>query len=181
VLRDKDKIMLYIKSLSPFSKEIEKKLFDSSRAITNSVIYGQVVIGILQGLLVGVGFFVLGIPNALILTLLACLVGILPVIGTAIVWVPVTIYLLVIGDAFSAIGIIIFGLVSSSLDNLIRPIIVSKRAKMNSLLVLLGMIGGLFLFGVLGFILGPLILAYLLIILELYRNKKVSGILIEES
>lgn len=181
VLRDKDKIISYIKSLSPFSKEIEKKLFDSSRAITNSVIYGQFVIGTLQGLLVGVGFFILGISNALILTLLACLAGIFPVIGTAVVWVPVAIYLLVTGDAFSAIGIVIFGLVSSSLDNFLRPIIISRRTHMNSLLILIGMIGGLFLFGILGFILGPLVLAYLLIILELYRNKKVSDILIQES
>lgn len=180
VLRDKDKMIFYLKSLSPFSKEIEKKLFDSSKAITNSVIYGQVVIGIIQGIITGLGFFIFRVPNALLLTLLACLAGIFPIIGTTIVWAPVAIYLFVIGKTGAAIGVFIFGLIASTIDNFLRPIIVSKRAKMNSLLILLGMIGGLFLFGVLGFILGPLILAYLIIILELYRNKKVSSILIEE-
>lgn len=180
VLRDSDKMASYVKSLSPFSKEIEKKLFDSSKAITSSVIYGQVVIGIIQGIITGLGFFIFGVSNALLLTLLACLAGIFPIIGTTIVWIPVAIYLFIEGNTGAAIGVLIFGSISSTIDNFLRPIIVSKRAKMNSLLILLGMIGGLFLFGILGFILGPLILAYLIIILDLYRNKKVSNILIEE-
>jgi len=172
VLRDKEIFIDYIKSLLPFSKEIENKLFKSSKDITASVIYGQVIVGILQGLAVGIGFLIFKVPNALFLTLLACLAGIFPIIGTTIIWAPVVIYLLIAGNTFPAFGVAIFGLISSSLDNLIRPIIVAKRARMHSSLILIGMIGGLFLFGILGFILGPLILAYLLIILEIYRNKK---------
>jgi len=171
-LRDKEIFIDYIKSLLPFSKEIEDKLFKSSKDITASVIYGQVIVGILQGLAVGIGFLIFKVPNALFLTLLACLAGIFPIIGTTIIWAPVVIYLLIAGNTFPAFGVAIFGLISSSLDNLIRPIIVAKRARMHSSLILIGMIGGLFLFGILGFILGPLILAYLLIILEIYRNKK---------
>ena len=98
------------------------------------------------------------------------------IIGTTIIWAPIVIYLLLTGDTFSAMGITIFGLVSSLIDNFLRPIIVSRRTKINSALVLVGMIGGLFFFGVLGFILGPLILAYLLIILEIYRKKRVPGL-----
>lgn len=180
-LRDKDKLIQYIKSLSPFSKEIEKKFFDSSKTITNSVIYGQIVIGTIQGLVIGLGYFIFGVPNALILTLLSCMAGIFPIIGTSIVWIPVLIYLFITGNSFSVVGITIFGLLSSSVDNLLRPIFVSKFAKMNSLLILIGMIGGFFFFGILGFILGPLILAYLLILLEIYRTKNISGIFVFES
>lgn len=176
VLRDKDTLVSYVESISPFSKEVEKKLFDSSKAITSSVIYGQIIIGIVQGIVAGAGFFIFGVPNALLITALACLTGILPIIGTAIVWVPVAVYLLIGGNTLSAIGVGVFGLVSSSMDNLLRPIIVSKKTKIHSSIILIGMIGGLFLFGILGFILGPLILAYLLIILELYRGKTGKGI-----
>ncbi|MFH1608103.1 MAG: AI-2E family transporter [archaeon] len=176
-LRDKDKLMIYLQSLLPFSKDIEKKLIDSSKVITSAVLYGQVVIGIAQGLLVGLGFFVLKVPGALLLTALACLAGIFPIIGTAIVWIPVAIYLIIVGNTFSAIGITIFGVVSSLLDNFLRPIIVSRRTRINSLLILIGMIGGIYLFGFLGFILGPLVIAYLFIILEIYRNKESSGFL----
>ncbi len=176
VLRDKKQLLDYIKSLLPFPKNVEKKLFKSSKDITNSVIYGQVIIGLLQGIVVGIGFLIFSIPNALFLTLLASLAGIFPVIGTTIIWIPVVIYLLIGGDTISALGIIIFGIISSTFDNLLRPIIVSKRTSMHSSIILIGMIGGLFLFGILGFILGPLILAYLLIILEIYRDKKAPRI-----
>ena len=141
-----------------------------------SVIYGQVVIGIVQGLAVGLGFFIFKVPNALFLTLLASLAGIFPIIGTTIIWAPVVIYLLIAGNTFPALGVLVFGLISASIDNLARPVFVSKRTQMHSALVLIGMIGGLLLFGVIGVILGPLIIAYLLIVLEIYRNKRSPGI-----
>ncbi len=177
ILRDKEKLIIYIKSLLPFSKDVEKKLFDSSKAITSSVIYGQVIIGILQGLIAGIGFFIFGVPNALFLTALSSLGGILPILGTAIIWFPVLIYALLAGNTFQAIGIGIFGIFSSTIDNIIRPFFISKRTNLHPLIILIGMIGGLFLFGIIGFVLGPLILAYILIILEVYRNKKGPSIL----
>src|SRR3989339_207061 len=176
VLRDKEKLIDYIKSLLPYSKEVENKIFHYTKGITFSVLYGQVVVGILQGVLVGIAFFVFGVSNALLLTLLATLAGIFPIIGTAIVWIPVVIFLFLAGDSFSATGVIIVGLISSNIDNILRPMIVSKRVNISSAVIMIGMIGGFFLFGILGFILGPLILAYLLIILEIYRDKKSPGI-----
>jgi predicted PurR-regulated permease PerM len=179
VLRDKDILVSYVQSLLPFSKEVEKKLFESSKGITFSVIYGQIIVGIAQGLVVGIGFFLFGVPNALFFTLLAIMAGIFPIIGTTIVWLPIMVYFVITGNTFPALGILLFGLISSTMDNFLRPIIVSRRTKMHSALVLIGMIGGLFLFGIIGVILGPLIIAYLLILLELYRNKRVPGILLQ--
>lgn len=181
VLRDKDELVSYLKSLSPFTKDVEKKFFEASKRITASVIYGQVIIGLAQGLIAGLGFFIFGVPNALLLTLFASLAGIFPIIGTAIVWIPVTIYLIIEGSTFATVGVVIFGLISSSMDNFLRPIIVAKRTDIHTSILLIGMIGGLFLFGVLGFILGPLILSYLFILLEIYRNKNVPGFFIQKS
>ena len=180
VLRDKEELIKYIQSILPFSKEVEKKLFKSSKDITISVLYGQVVIGILQGIIAGIGFFIFGLPNALLLTFLAALAGIFPIIGTALVWVPVVIYLLIAGNSFPALGVAIFGLCSSLVENLVKPIFISKRTNMNTSLILIGMIGGLLLFGILGLILGPLIIAYLLIVLELYRDKGSPTIFTQE-
>ena len=180
VLRDKEQLLSYIRSLLPFPKDIEKKLFESSKGITSSVIYGQVIVGLLQGLIIGIGFFIFRVPNALFLTLLASLAGIFPIIGIIIIWLPVLIYLLIAGNTLAAVGVLIFGIVSSNVDNFLKPVIVSKRTQMHSSLVLIGMIGGLFLFGVLGLILGPLILAYLLIILEIYRHREAPGIFIQQ-
>ncbi len=180
VLRDMDGFTKYIRSILPFSESVENKLFKSSKDITLSVIYGQIFVGALQGLIVGIGFFIFGVPNFLFLTLLAVLAGIFPIIGTTIVWAPVMIFLFIAGNNFQGIGVAAFGLVALFIDNVIRPILVSKRARMHPLLILVGMIGGFLLFGVLGFILGPLIIAYSLIILEIYRGKGMKGIFLKQ-
>ncbi|HJZ18484.1 MAG TPA: AI-2E family transporter [Candidatus Nanoarchaeia archaeon] len=179
VLKDKDEILSYLHSLMPFSKEVERKLFQSSTDITLSVVYGQILIGFIQGVITGIGFFIFGIPNALFLTLFAIFAGILPLIGPTIVWIPVVIYLFVAGNTSAAVGITLFGLISTIIDYLIRPILVSKKSKMHPLLSLTGMIGGFFFFGILGFILGPLILAYVIIILEIYRGKELHGFFVK--
>ncbi len=178
-LRDKEKIIEYIKSLLPFSKEVEKKLFDSTRDITSSVLYGQVVIGFIQGIVLGIGIFIFKISNPFLLTILAIIAGILPIVGPALIGVPIAIFLLIKGDTFSAFGILLFSLLSSVVDNFLRPFLVSKKTKLHTGLVLTGMIGGFFFFGMLGFILGPLIIAYLIIVIEVYRSKPISSVLIQ--
>ncbi len=175
VLRDGDNLVEYIKSLLPFPKEVEKKLFASSREITKSVLYGQVILGIIQGIVAGIGFFIFGVPNAWVLTLLALIAGVLPIIGPMLISLPVVVYLILADNNFAAIGVFIFGIIASNIDNLLRPLIVSRRSELHPSLVLIGMIGGVFFFGVLGLILGPLILAYLLIVLEVFRDRKSSA------
>jgi predicted PurR-regulated permease PerM len=178
-LRDKEKIIGYIKSLLPFSKEVEKKLFDSTKDITSSVLYGQLVIGFIQGIILGIGLFVFNIQNPFLLTIIAILAGILPIVGPSLVGVPVAIFLLIKGDSFATFGILGFTLLSSLSDHFLRPFLVSKKTKLHTALVLTGMIGGFFLFGILGFILGPLIIAYLIIVIEVYRNKPIPSVLIQ--
>lgn len=175
VLRDNKEFILYIKTLIPFSNQVKEKLFSASKGIAYSVIYGQVIIGVIQGAIVGVSFLIFGVPNSLLLFFLSCILGVLPIVGVPIIWIPVALYLLIAGNTFSAIGVIIFGTVASTIDNFIRPFIVSKRTQIPSSIILIGMIGGLFMFGVLGLVLGPLILAYLLVMIELYRFNKTSN------
>jgi predicted PurR-regulated permease PerM len=180
VLRDHKKINSYIRSLIPFSKEVQDKLFKSSKDITNSVIYGRIAMGLAQGIIVGIGFFIFGVPNALLLTVLAAFAGILPIIGTVIVWVPVSIFLFVSGNNLDALGIILFGVLSTIFESVIQPIVLARMVKMNSSIMLIGMVEGILMFGIMGVILGPLILAYLLIVLDIYRDKRSPNILTEK-
>lgn len=181
VLRDKEKFLDYMKSLLPFSKDVEEKLLKYTSGITASLVYGQIIIGIIQGIILGIGLFIFGIPNALFLTFIAILAGILPIVGTGIVYVPLAIYLFLSGSTVSAWGVVAFGIVSSTIDNFLRPMIVSKKTKINSAILLISMIGGLFFFGILGLLLGPLIISYLLILLEIYRGKTKPRIMMEAS
>jgi predicted PurR-regulated permease PerM len=170
-LRDREEIIKYIKSILPFSDEVENKLFKASKDVTSSVIFGMVVVGALQGLITGIGFFIFGVPNALLLSLFAVIAGVLPIIGPAIIWVPVMIYLLIAGNTFAASGVIMFGILSHIPDYLVRPLFLSKRTQLNAGIASIGMIGGILFFGVLGVILGPLILSYLIIVMELFKKK----------
>ena len=173
-LRDGEYFVSYIKSISPFTQEVENDLIKKFGDMTNSVIYGHIVVGIIQGILTGIGLFVFGIPHALFFTLIAIILSIIPFLGSWLVWIPASIYLLVSGETASGIALMIYGgVVISWIDNIMRPYIVARKTKMSSAVIFVGMIGGLIAFGVLGVLIGPLVLAYVLLILEFYRKKAV--------
>lgn len=175
-MRDLDKLKVYVKKLSPFSQEFEKSISKQFRDVTGSVIYGQIIVGIVQGLITGIGLFIFGIPNALVLTIMAMFLSVLPIIGAWLVWLPASIYLLAQGHTGAAIGLFAYGAILVSwIDNIIKPYIVARKTKTSSAIILIGMIGGLIVFGIIGLVLGPLILLYLIIILDAYQSKNLAA------
>jgi predicted PurR-regulated permease PerM len=174
-IRDQEELKEYISTLSPFSEATENKFLKEFRGITNAIVFGQVFIGIVQGLAVGAGLFFLGVPKALILTFVACIVSIIPVLGSWLVWFPVSLILLITGQTFAGIFLFLYGaLFVSTIDNLFRPWILSKQSNLPIALSVIGTIGGLYFFGIAGLVLGPLVLAYVLIIIEFYREGKLK-------
>lgn len=176
-VRDGDKLRAYFIKLSPFSAVTEQKLMSEFRGITNAIVYGHVLIGILQGLLVGIGLFVLGFPKALILTAVAVIASIIPILGSWIVWLPVSIFLIASGQTSSGLFMFFYGLLFvSTIDNILKPLFISKNSNLNVALSVIGTIGGLYYFGIIGLVLGPLIIAYILIIFDFYREGKLSDL-----
>lgn len=174
-LRDSEKLKDYVSGLSPLRREKEKELARQFKDITYSIIFGYIIVGIIQGIATGIGLLVFGVPRALFLTLLAIFASIIPIVGPWLIWVPAAAYLFTSGSTGMAIGFTLYSvLFVSTIDNLLRPYIVARKTKSSSVVVLVGMIGGLFVFGIIGLILGPLIISYLLLFLEAYRNKTLS-------
>lgn len=172
-LRDGQKIKEYIRSLVPFTKETADKFYKQFKDITNSVLLGQVVVGLIQGLVAGLGYLIFGVPYVILLTILTMIMAIIPLIGAWLIWVPVDIYLFATGRSGPALGLLIYSLfIVSLIDNFLRTYIVSRKTEINPAIVVIGMIGGLFVFGFLGFIIGPLILGYIILMIEIYRKKK---------
>lgn len=174
-LRDGEKAINYVKLVSPLKKETEERFFGKFKEITNSILLGQIFVGILQGLAAGIGYFAFGIKGALLLTLISIFFSIIPMIGPSIIWAPVFIYLLISGKVNIAFIFLIYNLFFTSLiDNVARPLIASKRTQTNFAIMVIGMIGGFLTFNILGLIIGPLILAYILLIMEIYKKKELE-------
>ncbi len=176
-LRDKEELKEFAAGLSPLNKNQEKEIVKQFKDITESIVYGHVVVGVLQGIFAGIGFLVFGVNHVLLLTSLAVLLSVIPVLGPSIVYLPVFFFLLATASPITAVVFLIYNLiVVSSLDNILKAHIVSRRTDISQVIVLIGMIGGLFVFGIIGLLLGPLILAYFLTILRAHKEKSLSSL-----
>jgi predicted PurR-regulated permease PerM len=148
-----------LKKFIPFKDKAE--ITGELSGATREIVYGTFLIGLIEFAVALVGFYVLGIDSALLLAALVFFTAFIPAIGPGFVWVPLLIYFFVTGNYFVAIGVLIIGLVLGlGIDLLLRGVIIGKRSRINSLLMLLGIFGGVSLFGLFGFIIGPLILIY---------------------
>jgi predicted PurR-regulated permease PerM len=176
-LRDEDKIVVFLKEMSPFNEETEKRFIKQFNDVTKSVIYGMVIVGTIQGIAAGIGFYAFGVSQALFLTIIAILFGILPILGPFMLWLPIGIGMVISGKIAIATGFILYNILTTLIINFfISPKIIEKRSGMPQVIAIIGMLGGSYLFGIIGLIAGPLILGYLLIFLEFFRNKKIHEI-----
>jgi predicted PurR-regulated permease PerM len=146
-------------NLVPLESGRRDALQDRLGAVTRAVVMGTVVTAMLQGLLLGIGFAVVGLPAPVVFGVIGALLSIVPFGGTALVWVPAVGALLFQGRYGAAIALAVIGLVVSTVDNFLKPLLISGRAVVPTLVVFIGVLGGLFAFGVIGMFLGPVVLA----------------------
>ena len=138
-------------------------------------IYGMIVTAFVQGAVGALGFWIFGVNSPILWGLVTVIVAILPFVGAALVWLPAAIFQLAIGETFNGLGLLFYGMfIISTIDNLVRPSIIGSRAKIHPAVVLLGVLGGIEIFGFLGIIIGPLILSIMTIFLDLYLVEKTN-------
>jgi predicted PurR-regulated permease PerM len=168
-LRDGRLILEKIFYYMPLNHEDEVRVLERLSSVTRATIKGTVVIGIIQGALAGIGFWVAGLDGAAFWGTIMAVLSIVPGIGAALVWVPAVIYLYVAGENLTATLLLAWCVaVVGTVDNLLRPMLVGKDAKMPDLLILVGTLGGLFLFGPIGFIIGPIVCGLFLTVWDIY-------------
>ncbi len=160
LLRDGNKLIeLMIKAL-PLGDARERLLFAKFAEVTRATVKGNLLIAIIQGALGGFIFWALNIQGALLWGVVMAIVSLLPAVGAALVWVPAAIYLAATGEVTSAIILTVFGTVVIGLsDNVLRPIFVGRDTRLPDYIVLLSTLGGLAMFGINGFVMGPLVAA----------------------
>jgi predicted PurR-regulated permease PerM len=174
-LRDGDKILELLRDSLPFNKNVTNRFINKSKQVTFSVVFGRIIVGILTGILTGIGFFLIGIENSLLFTVLAIIASIIPIIGPWIVWIPIVVGLFVTDRVLAGIFLLLYGgIIVNLFETILHPIFVSRTSKIATSVTLIGIIGGLLVFGIFGLILGPLVMAYLTVLFELYRETKTS-------
>ena len=168
-LRDGQSILEKIFYYIPLSHGDEVRVLERLESVTRATIKGTVVIGIIQGSLAGFGFWVAGLDGAAFWGTVMTVLSVVPGIGSAIVWIPAVIYLFIVGRTTAAILLLIWcSTIVGTIDNLLRTRLVGKDAKMPDLLILIGTLGGLFFFGPIGFIVGPLVCGLFLTAWDIY-------------
>ena len=168
-LKDGGDVLGRILYYMPLSDEDEGRMLEKFVSVTRAMVKGTLLIGIVQGTLAGAGFAVVGIPAAAFWGTVMAVLSIVPGVGTALVWGPAVIYLLAVGQTGAGIGLAVWcGAVVGTVDNLMRPWLVGRDTQMPDLLILLGTLGGLFLFGAAGVLIGPIVAALFITVWELY-------------
>lgn len=157
-------------SLVPLERTRRDELWNRLGAVTRAVVLGTVVTAMIQGLLLGIGFSLVDLPAPVVFGVIAALLSIVPFGGTALVWVPAVGMLLFQGRYGAAIVLAVTGLVVSTVDNFLKPLLISGRAFVPTLAVFIGVLGGLIAFGVIGMFLGPVVIALALALVNFAQD-----------
>jgi len=169
-----------IKRILPFKKPYQEMIFRQFNDILYAVIYGQLLIALIQGILGGIGFFIFGVSSPILWGIAMAFFALIPFIGTPIIWLPVTLLQIFTGisqhdSTMVSKGIFLMLyclLIVGTIDNILRPKVIGDRAKIHPVLILLGVVGGLRIFGIVGLVIGPVILAIFMTIVRIYEERK---------
>jgi predicted PurR-regulated permease PerM len=157
-IKDGDTILVRILSYLPLQENVERRMLARFTSIARATIKGSLVIGIIQGSLAGAAFWVVGIDGAVFWGTVMTVLSVIPAVGAALVWLPAVLILAITGQYVQAIGLLAFcSLLVSTIDNLLRPWLVGKDTELHELMIFLGTLGGIGLFGIIGFIIGPIV------------------------
>lgn len=175
LFRDGRSIARNIRASMPLSDEYNAQLLARFTAVVRATVKGNIVIAVIQGLIGGVAFWALGIKGALLWGTLMTFLSLLPAVGSALVWAPAAAYLILTGSAGKGVLLILVGvLVIGLVDNVLRPILVGRDTRLPDYVVLVSTVGGISIFGINGFVIGPLIAALFIAAWTLFRDEQAA-------
>jgi len=166
-----DDFIAQLTKLSPLDASHNQEILREAEVTIKATLWGTVIVAFVQGFLGGVGFLIFGLPQPAFWGTVMIPAAVIPIVGSALIWGPAAIYLLATGHIGTGIGLIIWGGVLVSLiDNVLKPILVKGSGDTPAIFILFSILGGITYFGMIGFILGPLILSFLLALLRIYQK-----------
>jgi predicted PurR-regulated permease PerM len=166
LLRDGELLAARARGLIPLGDERKERLFSQLSGVTRAIVFGTAITAIMQGVLIAIGFAIVGLPSPIVFGVLAALCSLLPVGGAAFVWIPAVLWLFFTKRWGSGSFMLVWGLLLGGLDNVLRPLLISGRARISAFVVFLGVLGGIPAFGAIGVIAGPVLLSLVLALIE---------------
>jgi predicted PurR-regulated permease PerM len=171
LLRDGNELLRRVREAIPLPAEQKRALFDKFTVVIRATVKGNIVVAIAQGALGGLIFWFLGIHAPLLWAVLMAFLSLVPAVGAGLVWLPVALFFLITGATWQGIVLIAYGvLVISVVDNLLRPILVGQDTKLPDYVVLFSTLGGISIFGINGFVLGPVIAAMFMAVWHIFSG-----------
>jgi predicted PurR-regulated permease PerM len=171
-LRDGDLLTTRGRQLIPLAEERKQRLFGQLSGVTRAIVFGTSVTALMQGVLIAIAFAIVGLPSPVVFGVLAALFSLLPVGGAGFVWIPAVLWLCFEKHWGSGIFMLLWGLFLGGLDNVLRPLLISGRARISALAVFIGVLGGIPAFGAIGVIAGPVILSLVLALIEFAEESR---------
>ncbi len=165
-LRDGDVMCARARGLIPLDEHRKERLFKQISGVTRAIVLGITLTALFQGILVGIAFAIASLPSPLVFGVLAAVLSMLPVGGAAIVWVPAIGWLIYEGRWGFAIFMLAWGLMLTGAENVLRPMLISGRARISALAIFIGVLGGIPAFGAIGIVLGPVVISLTLALIE---------------
>ncbi|AGB38608.1 AI-2E family transporter [Natronococcus occultus] len=171
LLRDGDRLVSWVRYVLPVEDHVQRELLNELDQLMWASVVGNVVVAMIQAVLLGIGLMVLDVPSVVLLTVAAFVAALLPLIGVFAVWMPISIYLLVVGETVPAAILVGYGLLVSASDTYLRPALIGRTSAFNSAIVVVGIFGGLVVFGAVGLFIGPVVLGGAKITLDLFARE----------
>jgi predicted PurR-regulated permease PerM len=175
LLRDGEALVRRTMRLVPMAEDRKAALLEHLSSVTRALVLGMLLTAVAQGVLLGLGFVIVGLPSPVVFGVLTALASAVPFVGTALVWVPGVLVLLAGGRVWAGLFLAVWALgLVTSVDNVIRPLVVSGRAGLPTLAVFVGLVGGLAAFGAIGMFLGPVIVALAIALLRFAEESRAA-------
>ncbi|ADD06510.1 UPF0118 family membrane protein [Natrialba magadii ATCC 43099] len=167
LLKNGDNLLEWIREVTPLPMDVQDDLYGELSDVMWAVLVGHVLIAIIEGVIAGLALFAVGIPNAAFWTFIMVILSLVPLIGAPLVWIPASIYLVVIGEPLLAAGLAVYSaIVVGVSDDYLRPVVVDRYAEISPAVIILGVLGGIYAFGIMGLFFGPVVVGALITVIE---------------
>lgn len=175
LVSDRDRLNNMVFALMPFGRHNTLKLQREFKKVTYATLTTSSLIALLQGSLLALGFWLMGVDAPVLWGVVAVIAAFVPMLGTAAVWLPAVLWYAAQGDWLTSVGLLVCGLIISTIDNFIRPFMQKRVGQIHPFVSLLGVVVGLSIFGLVGLIIGPLLVSYFILMLKMFKEEYITA------